>query len=108
MRHRAAATALVLSIMIAASGCAPARTDRIMHAVFSADVCCLAAGTAFHLGVPEGSAAPAGLAAALAAGLAEEVRDSFSGSGFDPVDLLADIAGAALGYVAAEHLIVED
>lgn len=69
-----------------------ARADRLQHASLSFT---LAAGAAVASRQPG-----AAFAGALALGLAKEAWDARRG-GFDPVDLAADAAGAALGAAAA-------
>ena len=99
---------VLVVIMILSSGCSAFRTDRILHAVFSAHACCLAGGTAEHLGAGDDCIRISSAATALGLGLAKELWDSRGHGVFDFADLAADIAGTAAGYAAVEHFIAED
>lgn len=99
---------VLVGIMISSAGCSAFRTDRILHAVFSADACCLAGGAAEHLGAGDDCVRISSAAAALGLGLAKELWDSRGDGVFDFADLAADIAGTAAGYAAVEHFIAED
>ena len=96
------------ALMLLTGGCSLLRTDRLLHAAFSAHACCLSGGVASHFGAGDGTVPWTGFSAAMALGLLKEISDAGRGSGFDTVDLLADLAGSFAGFYAVERLIVED
>jgi len=95
-------TALCLpfaAIVLLSQGCGGLlRTDRILHAAYSADLSCLAGWTAFRAGAGGTGSGVAGAGAAFGAGLLKELLD-IGRSGFDPLDLAADLVGAVSGAI---------
>jgi hypothetical protein len=88
---------LCIGIMLFSQSCAGlARTDRALHAAYSADLSCMAGWTFFRAGTDGGTSAAAGAGIAFSAGLFKEILD-LGGSGFDPLDLAADLAGCVAG-----------
>jgi len=100
-------------LVLSSAGCSGLlRTDRLLHAAYSADLSCMAGWTLVRSGTGEGRAPAAGALAALSAGIVKELVDSraegwhpFPG---DPLDLAADAVGCFAGALLLRAAVIGD
>ena len=108
MRAGSASACAFAWIVLFLQGCAGlARTDRILHAAYSADLSCVAGWTFYNAGAGGGTSAVAGAGFALSAGLVKEILD-LRGPGADPLDLVADLAGCVAGALLLDAEVTGD